>query len=87
MNKINFDFKDKTEIITGGAQGFGFDIGYPLLKSRALSLEVYSEFNTLSFSQSTGDTTYFNRNKMTGSGITLPGLRASCFGFKNISFH
>ena len=68
------------------AQGFGFDIGYPVLKSRALSLEVYSEFNTLSFSQATGDTTYFNRNKMTGSGITLPGLRASLFGFLNISF-
>ena len=68
------------------AQGFGFDIGYPLLKSRALSLEVYSEFNTLSFSQSTGDTTYFNRNKMTGSGITLPGVRAALFGFLNISF-
>ena len=68
------------------AQGFGFDIGYPLLKSRALSLEVYSEFNTLSFSQSTGDTTYFKRNKMTGSGITLPGVRAALFGFLNISF-
>ena len=68
------------------AQGFGFDIGYPVLKSRALSLEVYSEFNTLSFSQSTGDTTYFNRDKMTGSGITLPGLKASFFGFLSVSF-
>ena len=68
------------------AQGFGFDIGYPVLKSRALSMEVYSEFNTLNFSKSTGDTTYFNRNKMSGSGITLPGVRASLFGFLNISF-
>ena len=68
------------------AQGFGFDIGYPILKSRALSMEVYSEFNTLNFSKSTGDTTYFNRNKMSGSGITLPGVRASLFGFLNISF-
>ena len=68
------------------AQGFGFDIGYPILKSRALSMEVYSEFNTLNFSKSTGDTTYFNRNKMSGTGITLPGVRASLFGFLNISF-
>ena len=68
------------------AQGFGFDIGYPVLKSRVLSMEVYSEFNTLNFSKSTGDTTYFNRNKMSGSGITLPGVRASLFGFLNISF-
>ena len=68
------------------AQGFGFDIGYPVLKSRVLSMEVYSEFNTLNFSKSTGDTTYFNRNKMSGSGITLPGVRASLFGILNISF-
>ena len=68
------------------AQGFGFDIGYPLLKSKALSMEVYSEFNTLTFSKSTGDTTYFNRNEMTGSGFTLPGIRASLFSFLNISF-
>ena len=26
MNKIKFDFKNKTAVITGGAQGFGFDI-------------------------------------------------------------
>ena len=68
------------------ASGFGFDIGYPVLKSSALTLDIYSEFNTLSFSKSTGDTTYFNRNKMTGSGITLPGIRAAFFGFLNISF-
>tara|TARA_B000000475_G_scaffold270114_1_gene265163 strand:- start:1287 stop:3569 length:2283 start_codon:yes stop_codon:yes gene_type:complete len=68
------------------AQGFGFDIGYPILKSKALSMEVYSEFNTLTFSKSTGDTTYFNRNEMTGSGFTLPGIRASLFSFLNISF-
>ena len=68
------------------AQGFGFDIGYPLLKSKALSMEVYSEFNTLTFSKSTGDTTYFNRNEMSGSGFTLPGIRASLFSFLNISF-
>ncbi len=35
MNKINFDFKNRTAIITGGAQGFGFDIAKRFLKSGA----------------------------------------------------
>ena len=26
MNKIKFNFKDRTAVITGGAQGFGLDI-------------------------------------------------------------
>ena len=26
MNKINYDFKNRTAIVTGGAQGFGLDI-------------------------------------------------------------
>ncbi len=68
------------------AQGFAFDIGYPVVRSKAFSLEIYSELNTLSFSQSKGDTTYFKRDKMNGSGITVPGMRASVFGFLNLSF-
>ena len=68
------------------AQGFAFDIGYPVVRSKAFNLEIYSEFNTLSFSQSKGDTTYFKRDKMNGSGITVPGMRASIFGFLNLSF-
>ncbi len=35
MNKINFDFKNKTAVITGGAQGFGFDIAKRFLESGA----------------------------------------------------
>ena len=35
MEKINFDFKDRTAIVTGGAQGFGFDITKRFLKSGA----------------------------------------------------
>ena len=35
MDKINFDFKDRTAIVTGGAQGFGFDIVKRFLKSGA----------------------------------------------------
>ncbi len=35
MNKIDFDFKNRTAIITGGAQGFGLDIARRFLKSGA----------------------------------------------------
>ena len=35
MKKINFDFKNRTAIVTGGAQGFGFDISKRLLESGA----------------------------------------------------
>ena len=35
MSKISFDFKNRTAIITGGAQGFGLDIAKRLLSSGA----------------------------------------------------
>ena len=35
MKKISFDFKNRTAIVTGGAQGFGFDISKRLLESGA----------------------------------------------------
>ena len=35
MEKINYDFKNRTAIVTGGAQGFGFDISKRLLESGA----------------------------------------------------
>ena len=35
MNNINFDFKNRTAVITGGAQGFGLDIAKRFLKSGA----------------------------------------------------
>ena len=35
MQKITFDFKNRTAIVTGGAQGFGFDITKRFLKSGA----------------------------------------------------
>ena len=35
MDKIKFDFKNRTAIITGGAQGFGLDIAKRFLTSRA----------------------------------------------------
>ena len=33
MDKISFDFNDRTAIVTGGAQGFGLDIAKRFLKS------------------------------------------------------
>jgi 2-dehydro-3-deoxy-L-rhamnonate dehydrogenase (NAD+) len=35
MEKINFDFKSRTALVTGGAQGFGLDIAKRFLKSGA----------------------------------------------------
>ena len=35
MNKISYDFKNRTAIVTGGAQGFGLDISKRLLESGA----------------------------------------------------
>ena len=33
MNKINYDFKNRTAVVTGGAQGFGLDIAKRFLDS------------------------------------------------------
>ena len=35
MNKITFDLRNRTAIVTGGAQGFGLDIAKRFLKSGA----------------------------------------------------
>ena len=35
MNKIDFNFKNRTAVITGGAQGFGLDIAKRFLNSGA----------------------------------------------------
>ena len=35
MNNISYNFKNRTAVITGGAQGFGFDIAKRFLNSGA----------------------------------------------------
>lgn len=67
------------------AQGFAFDLGYPVIQSKALSLEAYIEYNQLIFPKVKGDI-YYSRKAMNGTGITLPGVRASLFSFLNVSF-
>ncbi|SVB53094.1 uncharacterized protein METZ01_LOCUS205948, partial [marine metagenome] len=67
------------------AQGFAFDLGYPVIKSKAFSLEAYMEYNKLIFPKVTGDT-YYSRKAMNGTGITVPGVRANIFSFLNVSF-
>ena len=62
-----------------------FDIGYPILRSDMISLQVYGEYNSLTFpGVSTADST-FNRPDRSGSGITLPGLRSTLFGILDLS--
>jgi hypothetical protein len=67
------------------AQGFAFDLGYPILRGKSLSLEAYMEFNKLIFPAVAGDD-YYSRKAMGGTGITVPGVRASLFSFLNVSF-
>ena len=50
-----------------------------------ISLQVYGEYNSLTFpGVSTADST-FNRPDRSGSGITLPGLRSTLFGILDLS--
>lgn len=67
------------------AQGFALDLGYPVIKSKAFSLEAYMEYNKLIFPKIKGDA-YYSRKAMDGTGITVPGVRASLFSFLNVSF-
>ena len=63
------------------ASGFSFDIGYPIYKSKEVSLNIYSEYNSLSFPAVKN----ISRIERKGNGITIPGLRSSLFGILNLS--
>ena len=47
MNKITFNFENRTAVITGGAQGFGFDIAKRFLNSGAKVIIWDNDPNTL----------------------------------------
>ena len=65
------------------ANGFTLDVGYPVVQGESFNLVVYSELNRLSFPAV--ETEQFSRIERGGTGITIPGLRASMFGFINLS--
>jgi hypothetical protein len=67
------------------AQGFALDFGYPIINTKSLSLLAYMEYNKLIFPKVKGDI-YYSRKAMNGTGITVPGIRASLFSFLNVSF-
>ena len=63
------------------ASGFSFDIGYPIFKNKAISLNIFSEYNSLSFPAVKN----ISRIDRKGNGITIPGLRSTIFGVLNLS--
>ena len=68
---------------------WSFDISYPVLTSKMLSLIVYTEFNSLMFPEvsTIGESsdTLFYRPERSGSGITLPGIRSKLFGLLDLT--
>ena len=63
------------------ASGFSFDIGYPILNSKAISLKIYSEYNSLNFP----GIDKIARIERKGTGLTVPGVRSTIFGILNLS--
>ena len=70
---------------SASALGWSIDIGYPIIKSKAFSLDVYSEFNNLNFPEAETVDSTFTRIKRNGTGITVPGIRSSILGLLNIT--
>ena len=65
--------------------GLSFDIGYPILSSDVFSLDIYAEYNKLTFPGFTNDDSTFIRPDRSGSGITIPGLKSTIFKVLSIS--
>ena len=71
MEKISFNFKNRTAIVTGGAQGFGLDITKRLLKSGAkviiwdndadMTKKTVSDLNNSSLSSNVIDITNYKQ--------------------------
>ena len=66
---------------TAKASGFSFDIGYPIFKSKAFSLNIYSEYNSLSFPFVKN----ISRIERKGNGLTVPGFNSTIFGILSLS--
>ncbi len=68
------------------ASGFTLDIGYPILTGDAINIDIFAEYNKLDFPSSIStDSVSFIRKKRSGTGLSLPGMRATIFGIFNIS--
>lgn len=67
------------------SKGLAFDIGYPLMKTDAFSLDIFAEYNKLTFPGFTNDDSTFMRPDRKGTGITIPGLRSNIFKVIDLS--
>ena len=80
MNKITFNFKDRTALVTGGAQGFGLDIAKRFLQSGAKVIiwdidsetleKATKELDNLNLSSNVVDVANFNEVKDSINNIT-----------------
>ena len=82
LKGVPFSLSDNKSSVTGLA----FDVGYPLLKSKVFSLDVYTEFNFLNFPEVGAPDSLFYRPNYSGKSFSVPGLRASLFNFLQLSY-
>ena len=61
--------------------GFSLDIGYPIFKSEVISLNIYSEYNSLSFPAVKS----ISRLERKGSGLTVPGVSLTFIRFLRLA--
>ena len=80
MNKINYDFKNRTAIVTGGAQGFGLDIAKRFLDSggkviiwdidKKMIEKASNQLNSTNLSSNIVDVSNYNEVEKSVSEIT-----------------
>ena len=87
MNKITFDFTNRTALVTGGAQGFGLDIAKRFLKSGAKVIiwdldsealeKATQEINNPNLSSNIIDVSNYNEVESCVNDITKKRVKAS----------
>ncbi len=70
--------------VTARAFGFAADLGYPIFSNKFVALDVYTEFNRLIFPEVKAANSFRTRPARSGTGITIPGVRASILKFLNL---
>ncbi len=80
MNKINYDFKNRTAVVTGGAQGFGLDIAKRFLDSggkviiwdidKKMIEKAFNQLNSPNLSSNIVDVSNYNEVEKSVSEIT-----------------